>query len=70
MNTVFFGKEGITMTSANHLCNLAKERIEALSAECQREALQRFLFQGGWKGGNPLPSDQLRLRHREGLHLF
>lgn len=30
MNTVFFGKEGITMTSANHLCNLAKERIEAL----------------------------------------
>lgn len=35
MNTVFFGKEGITMTSANHLCNLAKERIEALSAEWQ-----------------------------------
>lgn len=35
MNTVFFGKEGITMTSANHLCNLAKERIETLSAEWQ-----------------------------------
>jgi hypothetical protein len=35
MNNTFFGNEGITMTSANHLCNLAKERIECLSAEWQ-----------------------------------
>lgn len=35
MNTTFFGTEGITITSANHLCNLAKERIEAISAEWQ-----------------------------------
>lgn len=25
----FFGKEGVTLTSANHLCNLAKEYLEA-----------------------------------------
>lgn len=25
----FFGKEGITLTSANHLCNLAKEYLES-----------------------------------------
>lgn len=31
-NKTFFGKEGITLTSANHLCNLAKEYLESCRA--------------------------------------
>lgn len=33
MNNVFFGSEGITITSANHLANLAKESVRQLEQE-------------------------------------
>lgn len=35
MNTAFLGAEGITSTSANHLCNLAKEKAYVYQAELQ-----------------------------------
>jgi uncharacterized lipoprotein YehR (DUF1307 family) len=30
MNKTFFGKQGITLTTANHLCNIAQEKLETL----------------------------------------
>lgn len=33
MNQVFFGKEGLTSTSANHVANMAKEYAERIGQE-------------------------------------
>lgn len=33
MNKVFFAKEGLTATSANHVANMAKEYAQRISAQ-------------------------------------
>lgn len=41
MNEVYFGKEGLTATSANHVANMAKEYAERLAAKVKTLRLYR-----------------------------
>lgn len=56
INMNFYGSEGITLTSANHLCNLAKEYVAV-----QRAIIENISFvtvQTSVNGGNPITTIQ------------